>query len=90
MLLTVLYILKDEAGEVIGAELQHNGKNIRSTTEEIKRKRKGISFLNATVDAEGLLHSKDVTKPLREKVTDWSGPKKHKGDRPAKVSVKLK
>ena len=87
MLLTVEYILKDADGNQIGAELQYNGK-----TEEIKRKRKGISFLNVTIDADGYVHSKNESKPLKEKVVGSIGSPSfnHGKSRPTRVSVKLR
>lgn len=92
MVLTVLYILKDAEGTTIGAELRHNGKPINSKTEELKRKRRGISFTNATLDADGFLHAKDENKPLREKVVGGVGTSSFKPvkSRPTSVSVKIK
>jgi len=92
VVLTVKYILKDADGNQIGAELQYNGKTVQSKTEEIKRKRKGISFLNATIDADGYVHSKNESKPLKEKVVGSigrSGYNPGKG-RPTQVTVKLR
>ena len=92
MLLTVKYILKDADGNQIGAELQYNGKTVQSKTEEIKRKRKGIRFLNANIDADGYVHAKNESKPLKEKAVGSIGstgcnPGK---SRPTRVSVKLR
>lgn len=87
MLLTVKYILKDADGNQIGAELQYNGK-----TEEIKRKRKGLSLLNATIDADVYVHAKNESKPLREKAVGSIGSTSfnHGKSRPTQVSVKLR
>lgn len=92
MLLTVKYILKDADGNQIGAELQYNGKTVQSKTEEIKRKRKGLSLLNATIDADGYVHSKNESKPLKEKVVGSLGSTSfnHGKSRPKQITVKLR
>ena len=92
MLLTVKYILKDADGNQIGAKLQYNGKTVQSKTEEIKRKRRGVRFLNATIDADGYVHSKNESKPLKEKVVGSIGSTSfnHGKSRPTRVSVKLR
>lgn len=92
MLLTVKYILKDADGNQIGAELQYNGKTVQSKTEEIKRKRRGIRFLNATIDADGYVHSKNESKPLKEKVVGSIGSTSfnHGKSRPKQITVKLR
>jgi hypothetical protein len=89
----VKYILKDADGNQIGAELQYNGKTVQSKTEEIKRKRKGISFLNATIDADGYVHSKNESKSLKEKVvvgSIGSTSFNHGKSRPKQITVKLR
>jgi len=92
VLLTVEYILKDADGNQIGAELQYNGKTVQSKTEEIKRKRKGLSLLNATIDADVYVHAKYESKPLREKAVGSigsTGCNPGKG-RPKQITVKLR
>lgn len=92
MLLTVKYILTDTDGKVIGAEFVQNGRTMQSKTEEIKRKRKGISFTNAVVDVEGFIHPKSADKPIPEKVVGGIGASKFnptKG-RVTRVTVKVK
>ena len=92
MLLTVKYILKDADGNQIGAELQYNGKTVQSKTEEIKRKCRGIRFLNATIDADGYVHAKNESNPLKEKVVGSIGSSSFNPgkSRPTRVSVKVK
>lgn len=72
--------------------MQYNGKTVQSKTEEIKRKRRGIRFLNATIDADGYVHSKNESKPLKEKVVGSIGSTSFNPgkSRPIRVSVKLR
>jgi hypothetical protein len=88
----VKYILKDADGNQIGAELQYNGKTVQSKTEEIKRKRRGVRFLNATVDADVYVHAKNESKPLKEKVVGSLGSTSfnHGKSRPKQITVKLR
>ena len=90
MLMTVKYILTDAEGLPIGAELLHKGKSIQCKTDELKRKRAGISFTNALLDAEGHFRAKDESKPLKEKSVGGVSSSSFNPVRGKPTKVKLK